>query len=103
MCCSFFQKYKEHFSTRETQKAQLAAKSFPQRLPGSDGCYSVETARFITLHFSTLGAKFLITFQVTFVGAVPFFLQKLAVEGAVSGRTVSHCAAELLDLRPDMS
>ena len=44
MCYSFFQKYKEHFSTRETYKAQLAAKSFPQRLLESDG-YSIETAR----------------------------------------------------------
>ena len=32
-----------------------------------------------------------------------FFWQKLAVEDAVSGPTVSHCAVELLDLRHGMS
>ena len=47
-------------------------------------------------------ATFLPPLQVTLYGAVVSFSQKLAVEDAVSGPTVSRYAAELLDLRRAM-
>ena len=103
MCYTFCHKSQGEFQNKRNLESTCHSQEFSTEMLWKRCLYGAGATGLKTLYFLTLVATFCLTLGITLYGGVLLFLQRPVVEGVVSGRTVSHYVAELLDLRRGMS